>query len=1713
MTAGAQLSDFDGDGRDDVVLLWNARHHDREIVPGRIRMARAFGMGGPIGDWTPFADDMEFTHQRVWYQVRTGDIDGDKRGDLVLSRVGRQGTYDGGFLWWGHDSTYLYGKEVLGALGPLTGGAALDVHIRATARYRSWGTEPFLRYNEFNTSLADLNGDGLDDLVQIYRGWDGTDLDVALSTPAGSWSSGNAQDPSHHVATTNDSVCDGSHPNRRWRQVFGDLNGDGNTDLLMAHHGDCGRKMHAFHGRSVANHTVLGASGMTSEQAIQNNAIQVRGQSDPIFGGAHLSTTHLADVNGDGRDDIITLAIYNDPPPNPVRIYHALSRPGLPDRIWHVSEGLGRTYTVEYGRAHEMVAMVPTGGTARPIRHAPEPGASHGASVVGTPITAPRELVQRLIINTGRRLERQRYAYDNERWLRGEPGVRRPLGFETVWVIDEDTGQVRQTRYHHDPARAGYPAVITTWAPGAAANAAPGQPTPQYYPARIEERTYEVVSSYGGTRAVRLRETRTRDYRGDPTAPDALVRDVTRETHYDGFHHATEDTTCADGVCITRSTDYAHDPVGWKLGRVDNVRTHDGVHTHDWLRHYYRAGGRFYEVEQSERIRFDASSTAVCETMDCGPGRWIVVRQNVKYDAFGHVRYEEDALRGQTTTTRDPAYRTHVAQVTNAVGHDTRQEFDAMGRLQYVTDPNGYRDEIRYDAAGRPKELLRGAAGGVIQRRWEYLDFGDVTKQRVLLHVKSSATDEGVVARHLDGAGQPYEWVEGSHGDGAIHRLTAHGTASPQPAEGYVLSVSHRTETEVRPYLCQPGAPWCDEPARLTTRSDARGRPVEVKRTSQRRLDQNTWWAARTQPVAAYRYDYEGYPSNLAPQVGFEGRCETLLDPTRRTVSCFDERGNLMARGRGADGGPLLDATRYKYDAASRLTRVDLPGPDEVTFTWDSWGNRRSITDPQWGTVTWTYDDLGRVDTETDTLGNIIEYDYDAIGRTTEKRVRRGSQTVVIAYEYDNPGVPNSLGRLTRVSAPDLTMQILQFDAFGNPKFVAWTTPDHSQPFIYQHTFDWIGRETEKRFPDGKIQRNVFKPANGPLFEVFYDGVKLASFTSHDALGRVRSGSHGGTTTARTWYPDERLESLFVTNKRWDHLIFQKYEWDDAGNLMSITDQRQMNAPNSGADESASFAYDDLHRVTNATGPWGTHTFAYDGRGSFTRRNNQSYQYSTSPSLRAIYMPDGGLPGFYEVRDRAGNRTQIWDYRRSRWQTYSYDAENRLTSANVDGRTITFAYDAAGARVRKSFDDGAGITVTWTLGGGDYEVRHHSSNPYYTAVTRHIDTPNGRIATITDGYSLPGQPTTNEVYAHRTDPMTGDTTYGTPGGTWFLHAGLLGTTLLVTDVAGNQVTRYVHAPYGALQPVGSGWDTVTTRFTGKTWDAETRMFDFGVRYYDPWTATFLTADTVLPGDGQESQDWNRFAYAYGNPLRYGDPTGHKPAADPSTTGRQPILPPDHPDHPNASAFRQNFARALGAAGTSLSLVDSTFTGLTMAGDGGLLGSTGGAILGEMGILFRGAGFILNYGSLALFALRGTADPSAIGPIDALGASANTLVVVGDLTEVFANLCFTHGNARLALIGSRTSAVGASFGAGLLAGTLLDEGLTLTLGRSLGATVYDHVHHANNRYVQDHTWSVGLSNTSYGSLGYLKDLCQRSRDVLTCQRYAARGGKAEHLNFR
>ena len=104
----------------------------------------------------------------------------------------------------------------------------------------------------------------------------------------------------------------------------------------------------------------------------------------------------------------------------------------------------------------------------------------------------------------------------------------------------------------------------------------------------------------------------------------------------------------------------------------------------------------------------------------------------------------------------------------------------------------------------------------------------------------------------------------------------------------------------------------------------------------------------------------------------------------------------------------------------------------------------------------------------------------------------------------------------------------------------------------------------------------------------------------------------------------------------------------------------------------------------------------------------------------------------------------------------------------------------------------------------------------------------------------------------------------------YLHADHLGSTVFTTNVSGNQNQKY-HA-YGATRSGGVPSDY---QFTGQEADSGTGLIYMKARYYDPVIGQFISPDTIVP-DPNNLYAYNRYMYAYGNPLKYSDPNGHEP---------------------------------------------------------------------------------------------------------------------------------------------------------------------------------------------------------------------------------------------
>ena len=215
--------------------------------------------------------------------------------------------------------------------------------------------------------------------------------------------------------------------------------------------------------------------------------------------------------------------------------------------------------------------------------------------------------------------------------------------------------------------------------------------------------------------------------------------------------------------------------------------------------------------------------------------------------------------------------------------------------------------------------------------------------------------------------------------------------------------------------------------------------------------------------------------------------------------------------------------------------------------------------------------------------------------------------------------------------------------------------------------------------------------------------------------------------------------------------------------------------------------------------------------GSYTYLPAKPHAVVTAGANSYIYDPNGNMMG----RNGA---------------TLTHDYENRLSSLVTGGTTTTFVYDAAGGRVKKTSS-----SITTLYIGKLYECTSG-------VCTKHIFAGGNRIVSKK------------------------------PSGTYYYHTDHLGSSSVVTDASGAKVEEIYYYPFGQTR-VNSGSVNLHYKYTGQEEDAETGLYFYNARYYDPAIGRFISADSIVPNPG-DPQDLNRYTYAGNNPLIYIDPTGH-----------------------------------------------------------------------------------------------------------------------------------------------------------------------------------------------------------------------------------------------
>ena len=112
----------------------------------------------------------------------------------------------------------------------------------------------------------------------------------------------------------------------------------------------------------------------------------------------------------------------------------------------------------------------------------------------------------------------------------------------------------------------------------------------------------------------------------------------------------------------------------------------------------------------------------------------------------------------------------------------------------------------------------------------------------------------------------------------------------------------------------------------------------------------------------------------------------------------------------------------------------------------------------------------------------------------------------------------------------------------------------------------------------------------------------------------------------------------------------------------------------------------------------------------------------------------------------------------------------------------------------------------------------------------------------------------------------------------YLHNDHLGSTSKATDAAGNVTFSEIYTPYGEalLKPAANDNQG---GFTGHIRDKSTGLNYMQARYQDPVSGRFLSVDPVTFMETGNPAFFNRYAYAFNDPVNLTDPTGRSPLRD------------------------------------------------------------------------------------------------------------------------------------------------------------------------------------------------------------------------------------------
>ncbi|WP_420347619.1 RHS repeat-associated core domain-containing protein [Pelagibius sp.] len=406
----------------------------------------------------------------------------------------------------------------------------------------------------------------------------------------------------------------------------------------------------------------------------------------------------------------------------------------------------------------------------------------------------------------------------------------------------------------------------------------------------------------------------------------------------------------------------------------------------------------------------------------------------------------------------------------------------------------------------------------------------------------------------------------------------------------------------------------------------------------------------------------------------------SITDPLNGpTTQAFDSLDRLVQM-----TDPLNGITGYGYDAQDNLVTVTDPRGLVTTYTYNGFGEVIQLESPDTGTTVFTLDPAGNVLSQTDARGVVTAFTYDALDRPLT-RSYPAAPAEDVTYSYDDATLGNrGIGRLTGVT--DRTGSTsLTYDDYGH--LVEESRTIGGVAYVTSYDYDVAGNLLRIVYPDGRIVsygRDALGRATSVLAQAGAAAapVVVASDIVYEPFGPVSGLTFGNGVALDYLYDQDYRLTGIVAGDGVTSVQDLTLAYDNADNITAITDALD-------ASRSQSFQYDDLYRLTQAIGLYGTIDYGYDAVGNRTSRTiddmagllTETYTYDTA-SNRLLTLSDGVTTqgfGYSASGQITGDDRGLSDD-----LGFVYDDSDRLVQLQVAGFAETdYRHNAFGERVSK----------------------------------------------------------------------------------------------------------------------------------------------------------------------------------------------------------------------------------------------------------------------------------------------------------------------------------------------------------------------------------------------------------------------------------------------